>query len=180
MPSCKKCGAAIPDEAKYCTVCGTSVTAGEASPESISPVAPAASEPKLAFWWERFVAWLIDVVIIGAITGILGMLTTYTFPALPSWPNWIPFFNLNLNGVALFLYWTLLESIYGQSFGKMVMRIRITRLNGSPVGLGNAALESVGKAFLLPLDLLLGWFLHPKRKQRIFNYISETIVTRKA
>ncbi len=180
MPSCKKCGAAIPDEAKYCTVCGTSVTAEEASPESVAPVAPATSEPKLAFWWERFVAWLIDVVIIGAITGIFGMLTPYTFPALPSWPNWIPFFNLNLNGVALFLYWTLMESIYGQSFGKMVMRIKITRLNGSPVGLGNAALESVGKAFLLPLDLLLGWFLHPKRKQRIFNYISETIVTRKA
>lgn len=181
MPFCKKCGAAIPDEAQYCTVCGTAVPAGEASTESIAPVASTASEPKLAFYWERFVAWLIDVVIIGAITGMLGMLTPFSFQsALPSWPNWIPFFNLNLNGVALFLYWTFMESIYGQSFGKMVMRIRITRLNGSPVGLGNAALESVGKAFLLPLDLLLGWFLYPKRRQRIFNYISETIVTRKA
>jgi uncharacterized RDD family membrane protein YckC len=73
-----------------------------------------------------------------------------------------------------------MESFYGQSFGKMVMRLRVTRLDGSKAGLGNAALESVGKAFLLPLDLLLGWFLYPKRKQRIFNYISETIVTRKA
>jgi hypothetical protein len=34
----------------------------------------------------------------------------------------------------------------------------------------------VGKAFLLPLDLLLGWILYPRRRQRLFNHISETIV----
>jgi uncharacterized RDD family membrane protein YckC len=181
MSLCKKCGATLSDEAKYCIVCGTAVTIEEAATESVTPTPSVAVKPKLAFWWERFVAWLIDVAIIGAITGVLGMLTTFSFQsALPNWPNWIPFFNINLNGVALFLYWTLMESIYGQSFGKMVMRIRITRLDRSPVGLGNAALESVGKAFLLPLDLLIGWFLYPKRRQRIFNYISETIVTRVA
>jgi uncharacterized RDD family membrane protein YckC len=58
----------------------------------------------------------------------------------------------------------------------MVMRIKVTRLDGSPVGMGNAALESIGKAFVLPLDLLLGWILYPRRRQRIFNYISNTIV----
>ena len=180
MPFCKKCGAAIQDDAKYCAVCGTPVASVEASAESAAPLAQSASEPKLALWWERFVAWLIDVVIIGAITGLLGMLTPYSLSALPGWLSWIPFFNLNLNGVVLFLYWMFMESFYGQSFGKMVMRLRVTRLDGSQAGLGNAALESVGKAFLLPLDLLLGWFLYPKRKQRIFNYISETVVTRKA
>ena len=180
MPFCKKCGAAIPDGAKYCTICGSPVESVEVSVGSAAQLAPNASEPKLALWWERFVAWLIDVVIIGAITGVLGMLTPYNLSALPSSLNWIPFFNLNLNGIVLFLYWTFMESFYGQSFGKMVMRLRVTRLDGSQAGLGNAALESVGKAFLLPLDLLLGWFLYPKKKQRIFNYISETIVTRKA
>jgi hypothetical protein len=40
--------------------------------------------------------------------------------------------------------------------------------------MGQAAVESVGKAFLLPLDCLLGWIL------RIFNYLSETIVIREA
>jgi len=49
-------------------------------------------------------------------------------------------------------------------------------LDGSQIGMGHAALESVGKAFLLPLDCLLGWLIYPKRRQRIFNYISETIV----
>jgi hypothetical protein len=49
-------------------------------------------------------------------------------------------------------------------------------LDGSEIGMGKAALESVGKAFLLPLDCILGWILYPRRRQRIFNYISETIV----
>jgi uncharacterized RDD family membrane protein YckC len=44
--------------------------------------------------------------------------------------------------------------------------------------MAQAALESVGKAFLLPLDLILGWILHPRKRQRILNYLSGTIVLR--
>jgi uncharacterized RDD family membrane protein YckC len=69
-----------------------------------------------------------------------------------------------------------MDGSYGQSLGKMFMRIKVTRLDGSEIGMGNAALESVGKAFLLPLDVLLGWVLYPRRRQRLFNHISETMV----
>jgi uncharacterized RDD family membrane protein YckC len=183
MPYCKKCGNEFPKEAQYCPVCGTArvvEVAPIASVEPIGSAAPNVAELKLAFWWERFVAWLIDVVVIGIVLGILGLFAWFAGqPSLLSgWPSWIPFLNLNLNGVIYFLYWMLMDGAYGQSFGKMVMRIKITRLDGNPMGWGNAALESVGKAFLLPLDCLLGWILYPKKRQRIFNYISETIVTK--
>jgi uncharacterized RDD family membrane protein YckC len=71
-----------------------------------------------------------------------------------------------------------MEGAYGQSLGKMIIRIKVVRLDGERMNMPQAALESVGKAFLLPLDCLLGWILYPSKKQRIFNYISETIVTR--
>ena len=61
MPYCVKCGNALPEEAVYCPVCGTPV-ALEGAPSA--PAAPA-SGLKLAFWWERFVAWLLDSVIVG-------------------------------------------------------------------------------------------------------------------
>jgi uncharacterized RDD family membrane protein YckC len=182
MPYCKKCGNELPEEAKYCPVCGTAVTVEETP---AAPVAPAVSTTpevpglKLAFWGERFLAWLIDVVIIGVIVGILGLFTWFvgqSFTWWSGWPGWIPFFNFNLGGVIYFLYWMFMDGAYGQSFGKMVMRIKVTRLDGRPVGMANAALESIGKAFLLPLDCLLGWLLYPGRRQRIFNYLSETIV----
>jgi len=177
MPYCKKCGNELPEGAKYCPVCGTSVSAEEAPAAPTMPAAPVAAGPKLAFWGERFVAWLIDVVIIGAITFILGLLGL-AFTWWSGWPDWLPFFNFNVNGVVLFLYWMLMDGLYGQSFGKMAMRLKVTRLDGGPIGMGAAAVESVGKAFLLPLDCLLGWLLYPKRRQRIFNYISETTVVK--
>jgi uncharacterized RDD family membrane protein YckC len=141
------------------------------------PVAPVAAGFKLAFWGERFVAWLIDVIIIGIVVGILGLFAWFANVTWWSgWPGWLPFFNFNLGGVIYFLYWMFMDGLYGQSFGKMVMRLKVTRLDGSPIGMGAAALESIGKAFLLPLDCLLGWLLYPKKRQRIFNYLSETTV----
>jgi len=176
MPYCKKCGKELPEEAKYCPVCGTAVTTEEAPAAPAAPVAAEAAGLKLAFWGERFVAWLLDVLIIGFVVGILGIFSLLVGVTWSGWPGWIPFFNFNLGGVIYFLYWMFMDGAYGQSFGKMVMRIKVTRLDGSQIGMGYAALESIGKAFLLPLDCLLGWLLYPKRRQRIFNYISETIV----
>lgn len=69
-----------------------------------------------------------------------------------------------------------MDAAYGQSVGKMVMRIKVARLDGGHAGFGQAALEAFGKAFLLPIDVLLGLILFPRYKQRVFNYLSGTIV----
>ncbi len=181
MPYCKNCGNELPEGAQFCPKCGTVVPKSE-EPLAVKP-APTVVAPglKLAFWGERFVAWLIDVVIIGAVFGILSLaafLGGLSFNLIPGWPNWIPFFNFNLNGVVLFLYWMLMEGSSGQSVGKMVMRLKVVHVDGAPVNMGNAAVESIGKALLLPLDCLLGWILYPRSRQRLFNYISRTIVVR--
>ena len=69
-----------------------------------------------------------------------------------------------------------MDGIYGQSLGKMVMKIKVTKLDGKAVDLLSAAIESIGKAFLLPIDCIIGWILYGNKNQRLFNYISETIV----
>lgn len=178
MPYCAKCGNELPEGAKYCPVCGTAVSMETVPAAPAMPVAPEFSGLKLAFWWERFAAWLIDSFIIWAVVGLLGLFNLLAGSPFTLWPDlsWMLLFNFNLSGVVYFLYWMLMDGAYGQSFGKMVMRIKITRLDGSQIGMGNAALESAGKAFLLPLDCILGWILYPRRRQRIFNYISNTIV----
>jgi uncharacterized RDD family membrane protein YckC len=60
----------------------------------------------------------------------------------------------------------------------MAMHLKVTRLNGQPIDVGTAAIESLGKAFLLPLDCIIGWLIHSDRNQRLFNIISETMVVR--
>ncbi len=180
MPYCKNCGNELSSDAKFCPKCGTPVISEQASPSGPAQVAPVASGLKLAFWGERFVAWLIDVIIIGIFVGTLELLTWFAWEPFGFWPSWFPLFNFGSGGLIYFLYWTLMDGAYGQSLGKMIMRLKVTRLDGSPIGFGYAALESVGKAFFLVLDVIIGWALYPKRRQRIFNYLSETIVIRES
>jgi len=127
MPYCKKCGNELPEGAQFCPVCGTPVTM-EAAPAPVTAAPSQTSGLKLALWGERFLAWLIDVVIIGVVVGILGLFSLLAGVTWWSgWPGWLPFFNFNLGGVLYFLYWMFMEGSYGQSFGKMIMRIKITR-----------------------------------------------------
>lgn len=185
MPYCPNCGNEISTEAKFCPKCGAAITpSGSTQPiyQTAPPTTSAAAPvPKLAFWGERFIAWLIDVVIIGVIVGILGLfslLAVGSFSWWAGWPNWVPFLNFNVGGVIYFLYWFLMDGAYGQSLGKMIMHLRVVRAHGGRINMGQAAIESVGKAFILPLDIILGWILYPRSRQRLFNYISETIVVR--
>jgi uncharacterized RDD family membrane protein YckC len=179
MPYCKNCGNELSSEAKFCPKCGTAVIPEQATTAPYETAAPMASGLKLAFWGERFVAWLIDAIILGVIVGLLGLVTWFavgSFTWWSGWPSWVPFFNVS--GVFYFLYWFLMDGAYGQSLGKMVMHLKVVRLDGSRMDMGKAALESFGKAFILPLDVLLGWILYTRRRQRLFNYVSGTIVIR--
>lgn len=179
MTSCNNCGYELPEGAVYCPKCGTIATL------PVQPVAPVESTSilKLATWGERFVAWLIDVVIIGAIASIISFIASLggmatSVQLVQGWPTWLPFVNLGLSEVFQFVYWLVLEGTYGRSFGKMIMRLKVTRLDGSSLDMAQSAVESVGKAFILWLDVLLGWFLFSKKRQRVFNYLSGTIVVR--
>jgi uncharacterized RDD family membrane protein YckC len=164
---CKKCGNELPEGATYCPKCGAAVEL--------------ATELSLASWGERFISWLIDIIILEIILTPVRLLAWIGWPGyvwVPTIPSWIPFVSFGFSNLVYFLYWTVMEGTYGQSVGKMIMGIRVARLNGENTDIGRAALESIGKAFLLPIDLILGWLLHPRKRQRIFNYISETIVIR--
>lgn len=127
----------------------------------------------LAKWETRFWAWLIDVLLVGAIyTGIAGSLRFQTDLDILSLRGF------GFHGILMFAYWTFFEGYNGQSIGKMALNLRVTGRTGEKTDLPAAALESFGKAFLLPLDCLVGWLAMPGSKLRLFNRISNTIVIR--
>jgi hypothetical protein len=49
-------------------------------------------------------------------------------------------------------------------------------LSGNRIDIKSAAIESFGKAFLLPIDVILGWVFTNNKRQRVFSRISDTIV----
>jgi len=121
----------------------------------------------LSSWGDRFWAWLIDVLLICliwykiVIVLEVGVFTIHGILLLSS---------------LLFIYWTSLEGYRGQSVGKMFLKIAVTGPYGEQIRFRDAAAESFGKAFLLPVDVLMSLILFQRSRQRLFNKISNTIV----
>ena len=131
-----------------------------------------------ATWGERLFAYLIDLVVLSVLVSWMSWPGCEWIPhSMGSWiPRWAPYSDFGFRNVIYFLYWALLEGIYSQSVGKRLIGIKLTRLDGSPAGLGKAAIQSIGKAFLLPVDLVLGWMFPEAGRQRLFNRLSGTVV----
>ena len=133
----------------------------------------------LAKWSARFWAWLIDLILVILFLNIVigALARVWTISHLWELPN-LDLFELGFQTFIFFLYWTILEGTKGQSIGKMVMNIRVVNRDGSRLDYPTAAVESLGKAFIviLILDCLIGWLAMPGTKLRLFNRISNTIV----
>jgi len=79
-----------------------------------------------------------------------------------------------------FLYWAVTEGLWGQSLGKKLLGLKVVSLEGDKIGFSKAIIESLGKTFLLPLDMIISLVIPEGRekRQRLFNYLSGTIVIR--
>jgi uncharacterized RDD family membrane protein YckC len=133
----------------------------------------------LANWSARFWAWLVDIILVILFLNIVRGLFEpfFLLPLLWDFGNksW-GLFSVGFESIFFFAYWTIMEGYRGQSIGKMVMNLKIVNRDGTKINYLTAAIESLGKAFLLPLDCLIGWLAMPGTKLRVFNRISNTIV----
>lgn len=176
MPYCTHCGKELSGLEQFCSNCGAPVTSTTKIQQSAATIAPSIVSPELgkgivlATWGSRFIAWLLDAIIIGAIAALFN-LPGLNLPV-------IPFTAFGSRELILFIYWTLMEGFYGQSIGKMVMHLKVTREDGSSPTLVETAIGSFGKAFLLPLDCIIGWLAESckEKKQRLFTMLVKTIV----
>jgi uncharacterized RDD family membrane protein YckC len=138
----------------------------------------------LANWGDRFLAWLIDFILVSIALAVL-----FSAIAIPIWffyyddemtaerayQNVQPSHYV-ISSIAFFAYWTYLEYTNGQSIGKRLLKIKTVDLSGNKIDIKSAAIESFGKAFLLPIDVVLGWIFTNSKRQRIFSRIGDIIV----
>jgi uncharacterized RDD family membrane protein YckC len=156
---CDRCGSEYKVGDNYCPKCGNMVLdiLGRGYVE-------------LATWTQRFIALLIDAIILGIVLSILNL------------PGYRIVHSLNIkfgiDNIIEFLYFMFMDQYYGQSIGKKVMNLKITKDGGAPLSLVDASIEAFGKVFLLPLDFLIGYFMYREKNQRLFNYLSDTVVIR--
>ncbi len=134
------------------------------------------TELRLASFKKRAFAFLIDAILmlgVAAITtvpDVLSILTGGTI--LTSQINVVFFATLAL----LWGYSTLLEGFRGQTIGKIIAGLQVVRTDGRNLSYDYVAVRNFGKAFLLPLDLVVGLRLHDSRYIRYFDKFAGTTV----
>ncbi|MGN6351212.1 MAG: RDD family protein [Candidatus Nitrosocosmicus sp.] len=139
----------------------------------------------LAKWTDRFLAWLIDFIII-TIGIIIISLLIFLFSLLLYPDSFTDIISHEqsvvkqpdfwVSSIVFFLYWFYFESTSGQSIGKRVLNIKTTNLEGNTAKRKDIAIESFGKSFLLPFDVILGWIFTNEKRQRLFGRLGNTIV----
>jgi len=158
LPYCERCGAEYDEDAAYCPKCGAAFSPG------------GERFVELATWTQRFIALMIDGIILAIIVA---------FFRLPGEPGMFGMgFRFGVDNIIGFLYFMFMDQYYGQSVGKKVMNLRVTKVDGAPLELMDAAIEAFGKVFLLPIDFLIGFFMFRDMNQRLFNHLSDTVVVR--
>ncbi len=120
-------------------------------------------------FWRRFVASLVDGIILGVAYGILRAFMS---------DNAASAVNLLL-GIA---YYTYLEGSSGQTLGKQALGIRVVDIaGGGPIGFGRAFIRYIGR-IVSALPLLLGyfWMLWDKEKQTWHDKFASSVVVRES
>jgi uncharacterized RDD family membrane protein YckC len=140
----------------------------------------------LANWGDRFLAWIVDFILVSIALAVLFAAITIPIwffhyddemTAARAYQNVQPLHYI-ISSLAFFGYWTYFESTTsGQSIGKRLLKIKTIDISGdNRIDIKRAAIESFGKSFLLPIDVILGLIFTNNKRQRIFNRISNTIV----
>ena len=135
-------------------------------------------EITLARWSTRFWAWLVDFIIVSVAIEIIFAIAYAPLAfnqGIQDNPG-LGAVRYAVQSLLFFGYWLYFESTGGQSIGKKLLKIKTTDLVGNLPNAKNVAIQSFGKAFLLPIDVVFGWIFTNEKRQRLFNRASDTIV----
>ncbi|MDH5463646.1 MAG: RDD family protein [Nitrosopumilus sp.] len=133
----------------------------------------------IAKWTDRFLAWLIDFIIISIISTaiIFSMFGTIAFETTEDM-FWAESMQYIPSSIIFFTYWTILEYKTNQTIGKKIFNLKITDMAGNRPSLKGVILSSFGRSFLLPIDVVLGLIITNEKRQRIFNKLGDTLVVK--
>lgn len=192
---CNQCGQAVNAAASFCTRCGGSVAPAGAAVSSISvpPSAVAARVPAAAGYagfWIRFLAVLIDAVILFAVMTPVRLVlhAPMGIMAASRHDGFNPFMFLPFIGLSMFISvvvnWLyeayFLSSERQATLGKMALGITVTDTGGQRLSFGQATLRHFAK-WLSGLTLLVGYIIaaFTERKQALHDLIAGTVVLRR-
>jgi uncharacterized RDD family membrane protein YckC len=213
---CSKCGANVPDGTAFCSACGQPMAGfaigppAEATPGPPGAATPSYAPPVQGGWqtpsarpavayagfWLRFVAIIID----GIVLGFVGWIVFLPFAASmglgmrgifmghpPSRPeDFFPLFGMIFRMAAIrtilnWLYFSLFESSSWQAtLGKKALGLEVTDLAGRRISFGRATGRFFAK-YISGVILMIGFLMagFTEKKQALHDILAGTLVIRK-
>jgi len=168
---CGNCGKVLSDEdvamgARFCSSCGSALGPSARSTYMPSPAAQPSAGLRYAGFGDRFIAWLIDAILLGAINVVL----------------FIAFSQSGASQGFSFLIgagYYIIGNGTGATLGKYTVGLRCVDANGELPGLGRAAVRYIVSIFSA-LALLIGylWVLWNPEKRTWHDLAAGTYVIR--
>lgn len=131
-----------------------------------------------AGFWMRFVAYLIDMIVIYAISSLLN---TFSFGLLNKRLDFPILGEESLSYViVMFAYFISMTYFFSQTLGKMIMKIKVETNKGDKLGIMDVVYrEVVGRLltiFLAYIPYLAVAFTN--KKKGLHDYIADTVVVK--
>jgi uncharacterized RDD family membrane protein YckC len=176
---CPRCGAANADTEEVCGSCGLPLARSSTT----------ISQPEFegyAGFWKRFVAYIIDGIIINIVMTAIGYgMGAPIYSRMASSANSIASGRLAIYSiisvVLTWLYFAMLESSSRQAtVGKMALSIIVTDMDGKRISFGKATARFWSK-ILSSFILLIGYIMvgFTQKKQGLHDIIAGTLVVNK-
>ncbi len=130
----------------------------------------------------RFIAVLVDSIIIGVIASAISAPfspnVNITFA-----PNVLTSVGALISALITFIYFVLLEGTYGQTFGKMIFKIKVVQVAGTKITYTEAVVRTILRIIdAIPyfIPYLLGALLigASDTKQRFGDRVAHTVVVK--
>lgn len=217
---CSKCGSQVADNSAFCPSCGQPTSGDPAAPRGIPlapvgftpqpttparfpPVPPTASVPYspqagtsgpigYAGFWLRFVAWLIDWIILSVAFSFISIPLMATnmrnwMGRPPQSPEEMAAFFAAFSKILIlavifnWLYFALLESSAWQAtIGKKTLGLEVTDMAGHRISFGRATGRFFGK-IISGMILMIGYIMagFTAQKQALHDMMAGCLVMRK-
>lgn len=134
-------------------------------------------------WIRRVVAFIIDSIIVGVSTLVIGVIIWLPF-VLMAMATGLPWYMFNplsfpfFAGVLSVLYFAFFETYYGRTFGKRIMNLETTKLDGQRPPLDSSFIRNLSKIYwvLVLIDTVIGLAMSGDPRQKVTDRIAGTIV----